>query len=433
MKARFTPRLIPAALIGLWAGTAGASGFQLLEQNASGLGNAYAGSAAVADNASTVFYNPAGMTQLEGRNISAGVAVIQPSYKFSNGASNAAPGLTTAGNGGDAGALGAVPNGYFSMALTKDLYLGLGIGAPFGLKTEYDSPWIGAAQSVKFDVKTVNVNPSIAYKVNDKVSVGFGLDWQKLDAEYKRLVGVSAGTSHVTSTMNLNDDAWGWNAGVLFNISPTTKVGLSYRSQVKYKATGNVSLASDGSAAGNFTMTLLPAGSASDVRADINLPDTFIVSATQKLDDQWEMLGDLSWTGWSSIPYIDIVRTSGAQNGILAQTLDTKFRDTWRIALGANYKLRSDLKLKFGVAYDQTPVKGEDSRLVSLPDNNRFWFSLGAQWLPMKGSTLDVGASYLYIKDTSIHNSQVSFGRGLVDGTYSGSIWILGAQYSMNF
>jgi long-chain fatty acid transport protein len=208
-------------------------------------------------------------------------------------------------------------------------------------------------------------------------------------------------------------------------------VGVSYRSQVKYKATGSITLTSDGSALGNGTLaglTALGLGSG-NVSADIKLPDTFIVSAVQKLDDQWEMLGDLSWTGWSSIPKIDIMRSTGA----LAQTLDTKFRDTWRIALGANYKLRDDLKLKFGVAYDQTPVKGEDSRLVSLPDNNRFWFSLGAQWLPMKGSTLDVGASYLYIKDASIHNSQVSYGRGLVDGTYSGSIWILGAQYSMNF
>jgi long-chain fatty acid transport protein len=446
MKTRFTLRLIPAALIGLWAGTAGASGFQLLEQNASGLGNAYAGSAAVAENASTVYFNPAGMTQLEGRNVSAGLAAIVTSYKFSNGNSSTPTYLS--GNGGDAGGPGYVPNGYFSMALTKDLYLGLGVGAPFGLKTEYDNPWIGAAQSIMFDVKTLNLNPSIAYKVNDTVSLGFGLDYQKLDAEYKRLAGnyllptglpsppypTYINGSTITSVLKLDDDAWGWNAGALFNISPSTKVGISYRSKVKYNATGNIALSSNGSAAGATALAILTAGGyASDAKADIELPDTFIVSATQKLDDQWEMLGDLSWTGWSSIPKIDIMRTSGNLSGQKAQTLVTDFRDTWRIALGANYKLRSDLKLKFGVAYDQTPVKGADSRLVSLPDNDRTWFSFGGQWQPAKGSALDFGVAYLYIKNDSIHNDQTTSGRGLVDGTYKGSVWILGAQYSMNF
>lgn len=448
MNTRFAPRLIPAAILGLWAGAAGASGFQLLEQNASGLGNAYAGSAAVAENASTVFYNPAGMTQLEGRNVSAGLAGINTSYKFSNGASSVGS-LATAGNGGDGGGPGFVPNGYMSMALTKDIYLGLGVGAPFGLKTEYDSPWIGAAQSIKFDVKTVNVNPSIAYRLNDKMSVGFGLDWQKLDAEYKRLVGTfnvpgTACTTCLTAQLKLSDDAWGWNAGMLFNVSPATKVGISYRSQLKYKATGDISLSSNGSPTGIGTLNSLNAqGGSSNVNADIKLPDTLILSATQKLDNQWEVLGDLSRTGWSSIPKIDIMRTSGVGNGTTAQTLLTDFRDTWRVALGANYKLSDNLKLKFGVAYDQTPVKGADTRLVSLPDNNRTWFSLGAQWQPAKGSTLDVGATYLYIKDVSIHNNQLSvnsvpqinalLNRGLVDGTYSGNVWILGAQYSMQF
>jgi long-chain fatty acid transport protein len=444
MKTRFTLRLIPAALIGLWAGTAGASGFQLLEQNASGLGNAYAGSAAVAENASTVFFNPAGMTQLEGRNISAGLAAIITSYKFSNGASSVGTTLGAAGNGGDGGGPGFVPNAYMSMAVAKDIYLGLGIGAPFGLKTEFDSPWIGAAQSIMFDVKTINVNPSIAYRVNEKVSVGFGLNWQKLEAEYKRTVGIFnvtgvACTTCLTAVMKLSDDAWGWNAGLLFNVSPTTKVGISYRSQVEYKATGNIALSSNGSATGNGTLNSLNAlGGSSNVSANIKLPDTLILSATQKLDEQWEMLGDLSWTGWSSIPYIDIMRTSGVASGQLAQRLDTKFRDTWRIALGANYKLRDNLKLKFGIAYDQTPVKGADSRLVSLPDNDRTWLSFGTQWQPVKGSTLDFGVTYLYIQDASIHNNQPStvsptLNRGLVDGTFKGNVWILGAQYSMNF
>lgn len=434
------PRVISAILLGLWVGTASASGFQLLEQNASGIGNAYAGSAAVAENASTVFYNPAGMTQLEGKNISVGLTAIQTSYKFSNSASST--GLLT-GGGGDGGGLGFVPNAYMTWALSKDLYLGLGIGAPFGLKTEYDNPWMAGAQSLSFDIKTLNINPSLAYRVNEAVSVGFGLNWQKFNAEYKRIAGVGpvplpvfglTDVSGVTSTMDVRDDAWGWNVGALFVLSPTTKVGISYRSQIKYDVTGNVTLASDGTAGGNLALARLTAlGSASDVHANLTLPDTWIFSATQKLDDKWEMLGDLSRTGWSSIPKLDIIRTSGVQNGAIAQTLDTNFRDTWRVAVGANYAYSNTLKLKLGIAYDQTPVKGADTRLVSLPDNNRTWLSFGAQWQLAKGSTLDIGAAYLYIKDASINNNQAASGRGLVNGTFSDSAWLLGAQYSAAF
>jgi long-chain fatty acid transport protein len=440
---KISMRVIPALLACMASGYVAASGFQLTEQNASGLGNAYAGSAAVADNASTIFFNPAGMTQLQAREASFGVTAIQPTFKFNNGNSS----VGNFANAGDdnGGTLGFVPNGYLSWAVSKDLYLGLGIGAPFGLMTEYKTPWVGAAQSIKFDVKTLNINPSIAYRVNDTVSLGFGVDYQKIKAEYKRLAttgliptGVPApaavDASTLTALMKLDDDTWGWNVGALFTVSPATKIGVSYRSAIKYKATGNISLSSDGSAAGGLALAVLTAGGrASNVSADIKLPDTWIFSATHKLNNQWELLGDLSHTGWSSIPKIDIVRTSGVANGAVAQTLDTNFRDTWRVAMGANYAMRDDLKLKMGVAYDQTPTKNADYRLVSMPDNDRLWLSFGAQWQFSKASKLDVGATYLYIKDAPINNNQLASARGLVNGTYKDSAWILGAQYSMAF
>jgi long-chain fatty acid transport protein len=165
-------QLLLPAVLGLCASQAGAAGFQLMEQNASGLGNAYAGSAAVAENASTIFYNPAGMTQLQEREVSVGMAAIKTSFKFTDNGSSVGA-LAGTGNGGDAGAWGYIPNGYFSWAVNRDLYLGLGVGAPFGLKTEYsDKPWVGSAQANSFDVKTYNVNPSVAYRVNTALSVG---------------------------------------------------------------------------------------------------------------------------------------------------------------------------------------------------------------------------------------------------------------------
>ncbi|MDE2442089.1 MAG: outer membrane protein transport protein, partial [Betaproteobacteria bacterium] len=171
--------------------------------------------------------------------------------------------------------------------------------------------------------------------------------------------------------------------------------------------------------------------------ATLKLPDTWILSGTHAVNDRVELLGDISWTGWSSVPKVDVynAQTTGiaAQSGTVAQTLDTDFRDTWRVALGANYRYTDSLKFKMGVAYDQTPVKGATTRLVSLPDNNRIWLSLGAQWKPTKTSAIDFGLAHLFVKDAQINNDQYAAGRGIVAGTFSDSAWLFGLQYSATF
>ena len=433
-------KLIPALLLVAFSGAASASGFQLLEQSASGIGNAFAGSAASAENASTIYFNPAGMTQLQAHEVSVGVSAVDPSFSFTNKGSSVGAaypnGLAGTGDGGNAGGWSYLPNGYASWALNKDLYIGIGVGAPFGLKTEYDTPWVGAAQSTSFQIKTINVNPSIAYRVNDTVSLGAGVNWQRLEATYERQAAVLpvAATSPVKLTVD--DDAWGWNAGALFTVSPSTKVGVSYRSAIQFHTEGKVVVSGANAGLNN--------SSTSDVKADIKVPDTFSMAVTQQLSDKWQMLGDVTWTGWSSIPKVDIVRTAntllyipgvvGQAAGATAQTLNTDFRDTWRVGLGANYKFNDAWKLKYGVAYDQTPVKGADTRLTSLPDNNRVWFSFGTQWTPDKASRVDLGVSYIYVKDSKINNDQTAAGRGDVVGEYNNSsIWVLGAQYSLSF
>ena len=153
-----TLRVLPALLAAAFSGAASAAAFQLWEQNASGIATSYAGSAAVADNASTIFFNPAGMTQMPGIQLSAGVTGVGPSFKFSNDGSSGL--LGTGGDGGNAGSWSAVPNAYLSWQVAPDWFIGLGISSPFGLKTEYDSNnWIGAYQAIKSEITTVNYNP----------------------------------------------------------------------------------------------------------------------------------------------------------------------------------------------------------------------------------------------------------------------------------
>ena len=430
MKVRCTAiaRLVPAVGLILVAGQAAAAGFQLQEQSASGIGNAFAGSAAIADNASTIHFNPAGMTRLQPREFSLGLSLVRPSFEFRDAGSQS--GVLSAGTG-DAGSWAALPNAYLSWALNRNIYLGLGLGAPFGLSTDYDDGWVGAAQSIEFDIKTYNINPSLAWRVNDRLSLGFGLSWQRMDAEYERAVSIAAVPLAAThAILDADSDAWGWNVGFLYALSDATRIGASYRSRIEHELKGELDIR--GPAAGAN-----PALARGGARADVELPETVILSAVHQLDTRWELLADLSWTGWSSVDTVEIVRSSGPLAGLTVQTLDADFRDTWRLALGANYQWNERWTLKFGIAYDQSPVRDRHRRLVALPDNDRTWLALGAQWRPSAETRLDVGLAYLYVPDTKIDNDQLSANpaqnRGRVVGEYKSSVWLLGVQYSMAF
>lgn len=394
---KMTLRTVPAMLLLAFSGVASAAAFQLWEQNASGLGNAYAGSAAVADNASTIFFNPAGMTQTPGLQLSAGVVGVGAYYEFRNSGST-----TTGGDGGNAGGWAAVPNGYFSAQVTNDLFLGFGVSVPFGLATEYnDSSWIGRNQSLKSEIKTVNYNPSVAYRVNDKVSLGFGINYQTINAEMTNMT--PAGLYRVKG----DDSTWGWNAGALFTLSPAMRVGVSYRSTMDYTLEGTRSVGGVSRAA----------------TADVKLPDTFILSVWQQVSDRWEAMGDLSYTNWSTLDKMNIRSSAGTD------VENFGYKDSWRFAWGAAYKATDAVKLKFGIAYDRTPVTSSD-RSARVPDNDRVWFSLGGQWNAGKFGKFDLGYSYLYVKDTSINQSKLGT---TLRGQYDDSAHLIGVQYSVGF
>ena len=230
-----------AAIVGMGlAGGAGASGFQLLEQNGSGLGNAYAGSAVVGENASTVFYNPAAMTKLSGGNVSTGLTVINPSYKFNDrGSSNGT--AATGASGGDAGGWAGLPNLYATWQLNDKWFAGIGVGSPFGLKTEYDNDWAGRFQTQLFDIKTYNVNPSLAVKASEALSFGVGVNYQRAEVKYKRQGATVSPAAQATSvTLEETGEAYGWNAGATLRLSPTTDIGLSYRSKIFYRLGGSL-------------------------------------------------------------------------------------------------------------------------------------------------------------------------------------------------
>ena len=447
---RRTQRLLAwsvgAALAGA-SGGAAASAFQLMEQNASGLGNAYAGQAASAQDASTVFFNPAGMTRLPGKNAVAAMNFIKPGAEFSNSGSTLAPlQPSLGGNGGDAGDWALVPNAYFTVQVSPQFYMGIGVTAPYGLKTEYDPTWVGRFHAIESELKTINVNPSVAYKFTDKLSVGVGVNWQRADATLSNGVNYSAAAFGAggagllaaiggpgvegIGTVKGHDTAVGYNVGIMYDFTPTTRVGAAYRSAMKYTIEGDVTFTN--------RPALLAGGLPNGpVNADVKLPDTATAALFHKINPKWDLLADVSWTGWSSLQALNIMRTSGAR----LSTTPLNWSDTWRIGVGANYHHSGNWTFRFGVAYDESPVPDAD-RTPRIPDADRTWVAIGAQYRMSKQLAIDVGYTHIFVKDASSNlcnaaqaaaNPPACAGKNNLVGSYDNKVDIFSAQMRYAF
>jgi long-chain fatty acid transport protein len=422
------------------AAEARAAGFALHEQGASGLGNAYAGAAAVAEDATTVWWNPAGMARLSpGKHLSFGAALIDPSWEFHNGASQpTGTGQPLGNEGGNAGSTELVPSLFYAMDLAPRWNFGLAITVPFGLETKYDPNWIGRFQGINSKVQTVNINPAVSYKVSDSWSIGGGISYQygKIDlltaANYTAIaaglgIGPTPGAEGQNST-SVDGSAWGFNVGTLFNVTPATRVGVHYRSSLKYDLDGNTSFS-------NLPPTALAVvlGPGANVKTSLRTPDSFAFSGVHELSQRVALLADATWTRWSRIKQAPLTVTSGALNGATLDTLVFNFHDTWRFSAGVNYALSGMTVLKVGVAYDKNPVPNAETRSVRLPDSDRYWLSVGAGFKVTPADKIDVGYSYVKPKDADINNNQLATGKGLVNGTYNASINVFGVQYQHTF
>jgi long-chain fatty acid transport protein len=427
--------LVASAFPFVCAQQAQAAGFALAEQGVSGLGNAYAGAAAVADDASTVWWNPAGMARLpRGKHLLLGAHVIVPSTEFSNRASvPAALQTLNNGNGGDAGDTALVPNLFYAMDLNPSWSFGVGVNVPFGLATKYDANWVGRFQGIDSEVMTLNINPSVSYKLSERSSIGFGLSYQRGEIDLLSAVNVSAAAGGALglnvegrNATSVDGDAWGFNIGALFDVTPATRLGVHYRSSLDYELDGNTSFSNIPAAVAGS-----PALSNSNVKLELETPATLSFSAAHRVNDRLELLGDLTWTEWSRISRLPLVRTSGPANGATLDTLTFNFDDTWRIAVGANYKWSGPWTLRAGVAFDQSPVPNAQDRSVRLPDNDRYWLTFGATYQMSRSSRFDLGYAFIQVKDADINNTQL--GKGTVNGTYEATVNILSVQYQHSF
>jgi len=397
------------ALAGM-SSVAGAGGLGIGTQSGSGTGNAFAGGAAAAEDASTVWYNPAGMTSLSGKtNWAVSAHALKPSFKFENTASTLPIG---SGEGGDGGGWHLIPQGFISHKLNDKWSIGAAFNTPFGLETEYDRGWRGQAIALQSALKTYNLNLAAAYKIDDMVSLGAGINFQRAELKFNSqiLVGFVEPSLHDTSI--------GWNFGAMFHPDPQTRFGVHYRTPVNYKAEGTL---------------IAPAalGGSGFAQAGLTTPDSISASVFRSLNPRWDIMADITWTGWSHVKRLDVVRTSGALAGTAPVSLTFNWEDTMRYSVGANYKYNDAWKFKFGVAYDETPTNQID-RTARLPDENRKWLALGAQWKMSKSGVLDFGYAHEFISDASVNNRAPITGQTLV-GRFKDQADILSVQYSHSF
>jgi long-chain fatty acid transport protein len=467
-----TPRPLVALVVLAMASSpmlAFGSGFQLVEQNASGLGNAYAGQAAGLKNASAIYFNPAALTRVPGWNVVVSLEPIGVGTTFNDtGSSRPSLGGTPfpvplGGDGGDAGGWIPVPNGYVSGQIGERAWIGISVNAPFGLETDWEADWVGRFHAQKSKVEVINVNPTIAFRVSDVLSLGGGLNYQRLSAELGQAVaygGISYGTAVALggaaagggilaqlggpaglalegpALIEGDSTAWGWNAGALVALGEQAHVAVSYRSKVEHDVEGDVTFGSAPRFAEAGPLAALGAGlnarfANGPVQTRIELPDTFSVAASWE-NEQLELLADWTYTGWESIQSLDIARDDGTD----LSTVPLAFENTWRMGLGANLKLTDAWTLRLGTAYDKAPVQ-DAFRTPRLPDSDRVWAAAGFEWKISERARVDVGYAHLFIDDATSdlpnQASPTSAPVGALAGSYEAKVDIVGAQLSLTF
>lgn len=458
-------RMLLGVLGGLaLASTAQAAGFALIEQSVSGLGSAYSGGAA-AEDASTVFFNPAGMMRLKGSQAVAGVHYIMPKAEFSKTTATNAVGANISGSdGGQAGLNKAVPNAYFVKNFDS-FAVGLGVNAPFGMATEYDKTWVGRYHAVKSDVKTVNINPSVAFKAGDKLSLGVGVNAQMLEAQLTNMVdfglsayvasGYNAGYASLPSNSSadvyadMKADSWsyGYNFGALYEPSESSRVGFSYRSRVKHTVEGDVDFTIQNPSflalfphptAGNLGVAAAASFPDQKVKGDITLPASASINLYQEINPKWAVTADVTWTEWSSFDELVINFDQGiGASGTTKKTVTTeKWDDNWRYAVGTTVKASDALTLRAGVAYDQTPIAEDKYRTPRIPDNSRTWAAAGCGYSFSDTVALNLGYAHLFVKESKSDKSAATTedsGRGTLKGTYDTSVDIASAELVVKF
>ncbi|MFZ0846504.1 MAG: OmpP1/FadL family transporter [Pseudolabrys sp.] len=402
-----------AALLGATL-DANAGGLAVREQSAYGQGSSYAGVAA-GGSLSSMFYNPATITQVQGINSESTVSGILP---YSANTPAAGTPFGALGGTGNVDLAALVPASYYSWQVNQQLWLGLSVNAPFGLQEQLPDLWAGRNYGAGGqNMASYNFTPTFAFKINDWISVGAGVQIQYATATFNQGIIIPPATQVAGGQLGIHGSGYGYGftAGVTLTPTPTTIIGLGWRSAINQKLSGEA--ISTIGAFGAFTP--------GSVTTTVNLPDIVSLGLRQKLTSQWTAMATVEWSNWSRIGTVNILDPTGAPKLSplgTPMTIPFQWSNGWFVALGGEYQWDPQWALRAGVAYEKSPVT-DQVRIPALPDDDRFWLSAGATYKWSPKITLDFAYSHVFVKNAPINDVAGNpFFAGTGGAPYTGSV-----------
>lgn len=415
----------------IYSTSAEAAGFYIQEQSVSGLGSAFSGSVTNIEDPSTVYFNPAGMTKVKGMQAQAGAHLLIPSADLTDTGSTQNVGLgggpISGGDGGNPYEPSPVSNGFFTYQINDQFWAGLGVSAPFGLANEYDEGWSGRYDSVKTELLTIDIQPSVAFKVNDQLSLGAGLNIQYADAE---LTNTVSDTAEGLGTLEGDDWSYGYTLGVQYAPWESTVFGASYRSAISHTLEGRTSV--EGTASSDFDIS---------GEADLGLPDIATFGVSHGVNDKLTLQAQATWFGWNNFEDITTVAGEaipglGVAEGDGFSSITQNYQTSWAFAAGAEYDYSEDWTLRAGVQFDETPTTDE-YRTTRTPDGDRTWLSTGATYSINDKMDLDLAATYIWLDDEEVNVTRNNTFSALTATTVSmdteGNVGILAVGLTYKF
>jgi long-chain fatty acid transport protein len=391
----------------LMASQAWGSGYQIKEQSALYMGTAGAGTAALAADASSAWYNPAAITRIKDHQlVIAGVFIHADSDFNPNFATNMAGTVLASRGEEDGNKLSFVPSLHYTAEITDRVYLGLSVTAPFGLATEYSENSILRYMATRSELRTVDISPSIAYRLNDHFSFAVGADavWAKAHLDLQTSFPATVPVPTLVDGFQRNaaeDWGWGWHAAVLWEMCENTRFGANYRSHVNIHADGE----SEAVVPSNPLVAISGLRTIYGVHADVTLPDVLDVSAYHAFNREFAVMADVSWTNWSKFRTLrlryDAPPTAADGTGRTPTDTFEHWDDTMRVALGMEYTPCDKYKLRFGMAWDESPVDTQ-FRTARIPDSDRIWVGVGLGFALSQNMWVDLGYAHIFFRSANI-------------------------------
>jgi long-chain fatty acid transport protein len=411
----WTPVLL--AGIGL-SGPAGGNGFSLPVQDALQVGRANSGNVADASDASTVFHNPAGMTELAGPQALAGFTVVYAGYDVDDRDSTAStPGtgggsVPIVGQKGDPRTVQPVPTAFYARPLEpeRNLWGGIALTAPWGLGVQYDDDWFGRYDSIETRLTTINLSPALAYRITDWLSIGGGLNIEYADAKLTNALPntlAPGGPSPATdghSKFTGDSLALGFNVGVLLKPWPHTRIGLHYRSAVEHQLRGTFRVR-------NLTGPLAPGNGRTDADVRLHEPDVAAIGVVHEVRPGTTLFAETQWFNWSRFNELRVKFADGRPDSVRRQ----EWRDTWSFYGGFEQRLFEKWTLRGGAGYEPTPTV-DAFRNTSLPDGDRVRVAVGLSYDWSERLRLDFGYAHVFSQREDIDLTQTFFS-GAAAGT----------------